>query len=220
MQSVDKKLYLRGKGNTKFFNPSGSVTLQWRLSEKADCSGNIQTLLDYENPPTNITGSWCYDGMFRGCANLTTAPELPATTLSYCCYESMFFNCTSLTTAPELPSTTLTQFCYHHMFEGCTSLTTAPELPATTLMEHCYQDMFKKCTNLTTTPELPATTLAKSCYWGMFAYTKLKVNTASGNKIFTCPSSIPSGAVTEMFYETSGAFTGTPTAGNTYYYTV
>jgi hypothetical protein len=35
--------------------------------------------------------------MFSGCKNLTTAPELPATKLSYnCCYSSMFSNCTSL----------------------------------------------------------------------------------------------------------------------------
>jgi hypothetical protein len=34
----------------------------------------------------------------------------------------MFRGCTSLTTAPELPATTLASNCYHGMFQGCTSL--------------------------------------------------------------------------------------------------
>src|SRR5574344_2006953 len=60
----------------------------------------------------------------------------------------MFNGCTSLTTAPELPATTLAEQCYSYMFNGCTALTTAPELPATTLANYCYQSMFKNCTNL------------------------------------------------------------------------
>jgi hypothetical protein len=34
----------------------------------------------------------------------------------------MFYGCTSLTTAPELPATTLANSCYRFMFYGCTSL--------------------------------------------------------------------------------------------------
>ena len=34
----------------------------------------------------------------------------------------MFSYCTSLTTAPELPATTLASDCYSYMFSGCTSL--------------------------------------------------------------------------------------------------
>jgi hypothetical protein len=60
--------------------------------------------------------------MFYGCTNLTTAPELPATTLASSCYQEMFSNCTSLTTAPELPATTLAWSCYNQMFYGCKSL--------------------------------------------------------------------------------------------------
>jgi hypothetical protein len=60
--------------------------------------------------------------MFKGCTALTTAPELPATTLTNFCYESMFENCTSLTTAPELPATELWRGEYIKMFRGCTSL--------------------------------------------------------------------------------------------------
>ena len=34
----------------------------------------------------------------------------------------MFSGCTGLTTAPELPATTLTSNCYNGMFSGCTKL--------------------------------------------------------------------------------------------------
>lgn len=191
MQSVGKKLYLRGKGNTTFAKTFNGVI--WQLSAKAGCSGNIQTLLDWEEPPTIISNNYCYFEMFYECTNLTTAPDILVTTVSTdCCYQ-MFYGCTSLTTPPKLPATTLKTDCYYYMFYGCTSLAIAPELPATTLDYNCYNSMFNGCTNL-------------------------KVNITSGNKIFTCPTSIPSGAVDDMFAGTGGSFTGTPTAGVTYYY--
>ena len=62
--------------------------------------------------------------MFSGCTSLTSAPELPATTLAYGCYGGMFYDCTSLTTAPELPATTLAEGCYMSIFYGCTNLNT------------------------------------------------------------------------------------------------
>ena len=164
--SANKKLYLRGKNNTTFYTSNG---VKFVLSAKAGCYGNINTLLDYENPPTAIAETYCYREMFYGCASLTSAPELPATTLANYCYQSMFYDCTSLTTVPELPATTLKSGCYNSMFRGCKSLTTAPELPATTLVESCYVSMFYGCASLTSAPELPATTLKSSCYNGMFA---------------------------------------------------
>lgn len=93
VSSVDKKLYLRGSGNTKFYTSKGA---QLSLSARAACSGNIQTLLEYSNPPTSILKNSCYQSMFKGCTNLITAPELPATTLASQCYSNMFKGCTSL----------------------------------------------------------------------------------------------------------------------------
>ena len=132
------------------------------------CSGDIRTLVDYENYTTVSTAKARFCKLFLGCGSLTSAPELPATTLTEYCYYMMFYNCTSLTVAPELPATTLANDCYESMFRLCTSLTVAPELPATTLAESCYECMFYDCTKLTTAPELPATTLADFCYRFMF----------------------------------------------------
>ena len=191
-------LRLRGK------NLSGTATNEYNYAKifftsndenaKVACTGDIRTLLDYKNYntvetkdarfcylfmnctrltsapelPATTLAYVCYLGMFNGCTSLATAPELPATTLKYNCYCGMFKDCTSLTTAPALPATTLANSCYSSMFSGCSSLTKAPELPATTLADYCYFYMFKGCTSLTTAPELKATTLADQCYMGMF----------------------------------------------------
>ena len=110
----------------------------------------------------------CYYSMFEGCSALTTAPELPATTLVNECYFYMFKGCTALTTAPPLPATQLAGSCYYGMFYGCSALTAAPALPATQLENHCYRQMFRGCTTLTASPVLPATQLVTRCYQEMF----------------------------------------------------
>lgn len=159
------------------------------------CSGDIRTLVDYENyrsistekvsfynlfrdctvltsapdlPATTLAGA-CYSHMFAGCTSLVKAPRLPATTLSDECYQRMFMGCTSLTEAPVLPAKKVLNFSYAGMFRGCTSLTTAPELPANTLGRYCYNSMFYECTSLTTAPELPATVMKDYCYESMFS---------------------------------------------------
>ena len=144
ISSHNRLLYLRGSGNTTFYRNGGA---KFVLSAKAGCSGNIQTLLEYSNPPTTLSTDNTYFNMFNGCTKLTTAPDLPATTLTPYCYALMFRGCTSLTAAPDLPATTLSSNCYDNMFDGCTSLTTAPKLPATTLASACYTYMFSGCTS-------------------------------------------------------------------------
>jgi hypothetical protein len=148
---------------------------QFKLSNETYVYGNVMSLINKDNYPTNktLTADHAFGGMFYEQENLKNKDAdhqifLPATTLTRYCYNSMFAYCESLTTAPELPAKTLAEWCYNDMFDGCKSLTTAPELPATTLAEWCYSGMFDGCTSLTTAPELPAKTLAERCYWGMF----------------------------------------------------
>ena len=121
-----------------------------------------------ELPATTLTNK-CYFSMFSGCTGLTKAPALPATTLAKDCYAGMFLECTGLETAPQLPAASLEEYCYGAMFQGCTSLTVVPGLPATTLADQCYSEMFSGCTGLTEAPELPATELARQCYEYMFS---------------------------------------------------
>ena len=157
-------------------NPNGTANGSTRYSTitftdptvDVACIGDIRTLQDWRNYNIVETGNARFCFLFLNCSVLTSAPELPATTLANYCYYAMFSGCTNLTAAPELPATTLAGSCYTNMFHACTSLTSAPELPATTLENDCYADMFKGCTSLTAAPELPATKLASFCYYEMF----------------------------------------------------
>ena len=132
------------------------------------CTGDIRTLVDYKNYANANTTEARFCCLFQDCSLLTSAPDLPATTLTVNCYHSMFKGCERLTEAPDLPAKNLAEYCYISMFEGCTSLTKAPELPAPNLSRYCYYSMFKDCTSLTTAPELPANQLAEYCYGNMF----------------------------------------------------
>ena len=196
------KLRLRGKSiaNSGTYRVQSEVytygyaIVKFENEVKVDCSGDIRTLIDYENhfvatnnarfmylfknctqltsapklPATDLADN-CYFMMFGGCTSLATAPELPATDLADGCYANMFDGCKSLTKAPELPATKLAYGCYYFMFSDCSALTTAPEeLPAKELANSCYNGMFCRCTSLTSAPQLPATELANSCYWRMF----------------------------------------------------
>ena len=126
--------------------------------------------------PATILKDECYNGMFKSCSSLTTAPSvLPAAYVTSFSYANMFFGCQSLVNAPELPATTVGRGGYSNMFYGCTRLVNAPELPATSLGIDCYEEMFFECTSLVNAPVLPATTLAIGCYDSMF-YNCTKLN--------------------------------------------
>ena len=143
-------LRLRGK-NLKGTAESSNQTSRINFSPsgiKVTCSGDIRTLLDYENYKDVDTSNAKFCFLFRNCTELISAPELPATDLSDYCYNQMFSGCENLTTAPSLPATTMKKYCYWGMFYRCTSLTTAPELKATKLEQSCYKQMFLECKKL------------------------------------------------------------------------
>ena len=145
-------LRLRGtnsKGTASVWNEYSTITFTDK-NVKVACTGDIRTLLNWRNYNTVETYNAKFCSLFKNCNVLTSAPELPATTLAGNCYDGMFSGCTSLTAAPELPATTLAGFCYDSMFYGCTSLTDAPELKATKLVASCYDNMFYGCTKLST----------------------------------------------------------------------
>ena len=163
-------LRLRGtntNGTASADEPYSTITFT-DPNVKVACKGDIRTLLDWKNYSTVETQNARFCNLFEGCSVLTSAPELPATTLADNCYNAMFIGCTSLTSAPKLPATTLALGCYNSMFYDCKSLTSAPKLPATELAICCYTGMFYDCTSLTSAPKLSATTLAEGCYEGMF----------------------------------------------------
>lgn len=92
------------------------------------------------------TGNQCAR-MFVNCRSLSSAPALPAKSLTPNCYVEMFRG-SGITSAPELPAEELETGCYSRMFESCNSLTRAPELPAWTAADKCYRQMFFNCKKL------------------------------------------------------------------------
>ena len=164
----DKVYFRNAADNVAEGFSSLSGYYQFEMSGSIAASGNIMSLIDKSVEATAIPCTRCFSSLFESCSALTSAPELPATTLAEGCYDTMFADCRNLTTAPALPATTLSPFCYSAMFASCRALVLAPELPATTLAYGCYGNMFRNCISLTTAPALPATTLAYGCYEDIF----------------------------------------------------
>ena len=168
LQTVGDKVWFRGNNQT-FSKDSSNYYFFYLTGTDVSASGNIMSLLDKTCQLKTVPSNAFYY-LFKSCANLITAPEMPATTLSERCYSYMYNGCTSLVKAPSvLPATTLGQYCYDSMFRGCTALTEAPEFNAITLASNCCLMMFHSCTSLVKAPSvLPATTLVNSCYCYMF----------------------------------------------------
>lgn len=184
LQNVGDKVWFRaGTSGNANFSKSAENRYWFTMSGSIAASGNIQSLLDQTLKKMDVPASSFYD-LFFNCSSLTSAPLLPATTLSKDCYSYMFERCTSLTKAPALPATTLAVMCYYSMFYGCSSLSEPPALPATSLAVNCYGWMFGNCTSLETAPTLAAQTLVDSGYGYMFkGCSNLKTITSRQNSL-------------------------------------
>lgn len=121
LTNVGDKAYMKGN-NPNGFSKSSKIYSQFTMSGSISASGSVMSLIDEKGVTTVIPSDYCYFRMFSSCTSLTTAPTLPATTLTNYCYSYMFFSCTSLEMAPELPATRLRPYCYSYMFFGCKSL--------------------------------------------------------------------------------------------------
>ena len=131
-------------------NPEGTSigdvvysTIRFTKDATVACTGDIRTLLDWNNYNKVETQNAKFCRLFENCSVLTSAPELPAEILADCCYMGMFINCTNLTSAPELPAKKLADECYNQMFYGCTKLSTVTMLaldPEITSKLDCVYD--------------------------------------------------------------------------------
>lgn len=238
---TEQRIYLRGSGNSKITGDDYANMEFVLTGDNIQCAGNIETLLDYATVADGVhptMANYCFCELFKGCAGLVSAPELPATALTLGCYDKMFSGCTSLATAPELPATVMAEACYYYMFANCTSLTCPPALPATALANSCYYGMFNSCKNLAALPLLPATNMKQECYREMFFYCdNIKVSETQTGEYQT-PYRIPASgnssyvdggttrrALHRMFVFTGGTFgkdyltdlDGTPEVNKTYY---
>ena len=209
--------------------PATSLASYCYASMFQSCTG-LTELPAGSLPATNLA-THCYDRMFASCSNLTTLAStlLSATSLATYCYSYMFLSCTSLQTLPAglLPATSLESYCYESMFRSCSGLLNLPNglLNATTLATYCYRYMFYGCSKLVDLPKLAATTLKNNCYQYMFgSCSAIKLSTTQVDEYQTeyrIPSSgtgtTASSALTNMFTNTGGSFSGSPAINTTYY---
>lgn len=157
----------------------------------------VTTLIDAENlilPASTCTIS-CYNGMFRGCTNLTVAPKLPATQSAKDCYSSMFEACINLEVAPEINLVNMSETCCKRMFlmDRSSKITTpkmtkSPILRVATAASNCYEEMFKGNGNLVEITCLITNDVTCTTNWvlnacatnGIFRKSPLKTNWTSG----------------------------------------
>lgn len=137
------------------------------------CTGDIRTLLDWDNYTTVNTENAMFIKLFENCSVLTSAPELPATSLAYNCYYCMFSGCTNLKSA-ELSIEFLSRGCCGSMFYNCTNLSSVTMLApskAITLSGLSYLDYWLN--NAGTDPSVQNRTLKVQ---DKAAYEALKAN--------------------------------------------
>jgi hypothetical protein len=70
----------------------------------------------------------------------------------------MFNGCTSLTTAPELPATTLADYCYIYMFRGCSKLNYIKMLATNISISGCLTNWVSNVSSTGTFVKNPAMT--------------------------------------------------------------
>ena len=190
--------------NSKFNNGSthNFAGLFYEVTTLTDASDLIM--------PALTCKSSSYNGMFRGCTNLTTAPELPAINSAQDCYSSMFEGCINLEIAPEINLENMSQACCKRMFcmNRSSKITTpkmtkSPILRCTQGAANCYEEMFKGNGNLTEVTCLLTSNVSCTTNWllnvsstGVFIKSPLKTNWALGNV-----NSVPSGWTVEDYVE-------------------
>ena len=164
---------------------------------------NSKTIIDASNLilPALTCMESSYNGMFRGCTNLTTAPKLPATQSASDCYSSMFESCINLEEAPEINLVNMSQASCKNMFcmDRNSKLTTpkmtkSPILRCATTATNCYEGMFRGNGNLIEITCLKTDNVGACSNWivnvssmGTFKKSPLKTNWPNDN------SGIPSG---------------------------
>ena len=212
-----EKVYFRGNEGVFNWYSGGKKKAITTISanQTHTVGGNINTLLDYQDPYGLTLPQGVFAELFQNNKKLTSASDitfLPSVdgSLSTYCYLYLFKNCTNLTTVPKsIPAKKQGRDACNGMF-AYTAITTAPALPATTLSNGCYQYMFSICTSLVNAPTLPATTLANKCYNALFyGCSKLNHLTVYANDISAtnCTSNWLSGVASSGTFRNLGSAT-------------
>lgn len=160
-------ILFRGLGNSVI---TGENSIPWTITDTTAifCTGDINTLLDYQYPPDTITEPYCFANMFLNQTSLVSAPRLPSIEISDYCYYKMFQGCTSLTLSPDLPARKVPDSAYEQMFMGCEQLTTPPQINGRSFNSRSCFEMFNGDTNLNRVPEMLIIESSANSFENMF----------------------------------------------------
>ena len=86
LTNIGDKVYVRAKNENTTIGSSSSDYYNFVGTGSFGASGNIQSLLKSDSSRSDVP-TYCYRNLFQGCTSLTSAPELPATTLGDRCYQ-------------------------------------------------------------------------------------------------------------------------------------
>lgn len=217
------KLYIRGRNNTTL-SGNGVSSSNWVLSGTRiiTCSGNLGNLMNYNGTITlaNYAMAFLFQYSYNVYFDNIT---LPMTSLADYCYEYMF-QYSGIIKAPDLPAPTVPNSAYYGMFYH-SGLRFAPKISATSLGDQSCRTMLSYCYSLGTLPSINATSFGVQACYGMFNNSNLIKMSSTQTGAYQTPYRIPtdgSGVVgtnslQNMFQNTGGTFTGTPTINTTYY---
>ena len=86
LANVGDKMFLRAKTTNNGFASSSSNYNKFVMTGKIAASDSIMYLLKSDGDLDTIPSTYCFCYLFHTCTALTTAPELPATTMANYCY--------------------------------------------------------------------------------------------------------------------------------------
>lgn len=206
----NETVYFRGKGNTFIGNStygSSYKTFRMLVPESVDnsfsvskitVSGDILTLLDYENYPTRYTGA-AFAELFNEMRS--TLGSSLTDDVKYCavnevdasnlilpdftndqCYGMMFRN-NNIVHMPKLPALEVANEAYRAMFSGTSEVKNVTALPGTKLGNHAYYSMFNSC-NLDKLPEAAGIEFGTASYGYMFTGIQTGVYATNAQEIY------------------------------------
>ena len=183
LESIGDKVYFAaGTSRNGALSVSSSQFRRFIFSKKIAASGDITSLIDADNPVSELTESAQLGFLFVHNSNITTPPQLPSTVISNMCYFEMFYNCTALRYAPDLPATTFKSSCYQLMFYNCSSMINGPHIGLTKISGACCNNMFANCSKLKNiTVDFTSWQSGGITNW---------MNGVSATGTFRCPSSL------------------------------
>ena len=171
-------------------------------------------------PILNSSTTNAYQDLFRGCTNLEKGPSiLPSTGAAGEFYYSFYESCSKITEVPFIYPQELSGDGYNFMFKGCSLIKEPAPIAIKALgwASPSFNDLYQNCSNLERMPRIRDVGLRMSFDNAFNGCSKIKVSEtqdATYQYAFTMPAN---GSFTNMFANTGGTFTGTPTAGTTYY---